>query len=103
MRFPKDVRTTGEKIEYVAVIGFVGFLILFMQLSAFGVFNNLYARACEGEGAWKIAGLLLSAASVYMGYRESQRAANVGRIIIIVAIYILALGAYAGFDYPYNM
>lgn len=82
----------------------VGLLLLFMQLSAFGLFNNYYATACEASGwGWKVAGAFLTAVSVFIFIHQSQTH-NPSRGIIILGgiIHVLALCAYAGFSTPYN-
>lgn len=102
--YPKHAKTKSDRIQHLVLIIGVGGLLLFMHLSAFGVFDNLYARACEGEGAWKIVGLLLSAASLWQFRLLSiSRNPTIGRIILAGLTMVLALMAYAGFDYPYNM
>lgn len=89
-----------EKILYTLLA--IG--LLFLQLSAFGVFNNYYAAACEAAGwGWKVAGAFLTAVSVFIFINQSQTH-NPSRGIIILGgiIHVLALCAYAGFSTPYN-
>jgi hypothetical protein len=100
--FPKHAKTKTDRIQHLVLVIGVGGLLLFMHLSAFGVFNNLYADACKGEGLWKLVGLALSGFSLFQFWHLSQTSSpSTGRIVAAGLTMVLALNAYAGFTYPY--
>lgn len=100
--FPKDANKT-ERITIAAVLIFITALFLFMQLSAFGVFDNMYATACRVAGwGWKIPGLIftgLLAFYIWLGVEDRVEM----NVFVLFIIAVLSLAFYCGFSYPYNI
>lgn len=102
--WPKDAKGFMEKTGYVLMYVAVPFVYIYMQLSAFGVFNNFYATACKSAGwGWKIPGLILTAAFVYSIYElaEDHNDRLDPKPLHIGTLMVLSLAVYCGFAYPY--
>lgn len=96
---PKDAKGF-EKAVYVFVPVIAAGLLLFMYLSAFGVFHNFYSEACKLAGwGWKIPGIALLAFAVWYfiqlnyGYKKN--------VFWFYACIVLSLLSMAGFATPY--
>lgn len=96
---PKDAKGF-EKFVYVFV-PVVGLgLLLYMYLSAFGVFHNFYSEACKLAGGWwKIPGLLLLGGAIWQ-YKQLVDG-EVMKPHVMIILLALSLLAMAGFTTPY--
>ena len=97
--WPKDAEGVVEKAAYVGMKIVAPALYLFMVLSAFGIFNNLYADLCREAGFWwKVPGLVCLAATIYTGYKlVKEETATRGEVLILFAGMVLSLLFFAGF------
>lgn len=97
--WPKDATGFVEKAAYVGMKIVAPALYLFMVLSAFGLFNNMYADQCREAGFWwKIPGIVCLAASLYTGYKlVKEETATRGNVLILFVCMALSLLLFAGF------
>jgi hypothetical protein len=99
--FPKDA-VGFEKFVYAFGYGIPVVLYLFMQLSAFGVFHNLYSAACKAAGwGWKIPGGLITLilfVEIYTGIKDEKETLSNFALFVVAALSLLF---YCGFAYPY--
>lgn len=96
---PKDAQGF-EKAVYVFVPVLLIAGLLFMYLSAFGVFHNFYSEACKLAGwIWKIPGLSLLILAIWYffqlsyGYKKSP--------FWLWAMIVFSLLSMTGFATPY--
>lgn len=95
--------TIMEKIATVLGTIFAPALYLFMQLSAWQVFKNIYSANVAAAGAgWHVAGLILSIASVawFWGVatdRNFVTKSDMGNVFILGLLTVFSLLAYGGF------
>lgn len=105
--WPDDATTTMEKFVWAASAILMPGLYLFMQLSAWGIFNNAYSRSVQAASAgWHVIGFLTSVAAVLMFVlaakdREPVKS-QVGWIIFTALMAVFSLLAYSGFTWLYN-
>lgn len=96
---PKDAQGFEKFVYLFAEIGAAAW-ILFVYLSAFGVFHNFYSEDCKAAGAgWKIPGLIFLALSVWQ-FRRLVIASvypSVKQIVFFVVLLILSICSMAGF------
>jgi hypothetical protein len=88
--------------------GAVAILWLFMQLSAWQVFDNFYTCSVKMAGwGWNVTGLILSAASVLWCYRMATDSPKVTKngtsnVIILALLVVFSFLAYMGFTTGYG-
>jgi hypothetical protein len=101
--WPKDATSTFEKALYAAMYILPTVWFLFMQLSAFQIFHNIYQKNVHAAGiGWHIIGFLFSAGAV-IGVIETAKESpsipksTIADVIIILVLAALGLCSYAGF------
>ena len=109
--WPKDAKEPMSKVAYTLMNLFVPALFLFMQLSAFQLFDNFYSKAvAEASFIWNAVGFVLSALLVYSVVKFiKDEDVKIGRITVkpsggyCVLLLVLSLLSYAGWSTPYNI
>jgi len=98
--------TTGEKITNTAILLFVVGLYMFMQLSAWQVFENLYSKECALAPVFfhALGGVLsiLSITGIYLMIKDKIGRTSTGAGMAAVGVLTaLTFLSYAGF-YAYG-
>jgi hypothetical protein len=99
--FPKDA-VGFEKVVYALGFGIPVILILWLELSALGLFHNFYSVACKAAGwGFQVAGTVCFAILVLRliaGFRDKRIAPSNGELLLWVG---LSIGLNCGLGYPY--
>jgi hypothetical protein len=101
--WPADATTVVEKAAWVGLKVGVPALYLFMQLSAWGIFKNIYSKnVAAAPAGWHVFGFVLTLGTIIWAWGVVTEKNFVSKndtrnILVVGAGMVLSLLAYAGF------